>query len=167
MIQVESNKEDTSSIVVFRDAILISMAGVTTQEDCAVRDISTPHSTQRVNTSLYYSCPNLVERVNKNLKLHFAFFTSCLNSVIHSTTSLTLCKVFLGREFSFHLLNVWAISSENQTCVNLTKPRKAVATQYNVGRQNIFYSVEYLVVCRQMIQSKKVDHFSAKLAMPF
>ncbi|KAJ8888810.1 hypothetical protein PR048_008302 [Dryococelus australis] len=83
---------------------------------------------KHVNTSPYYPCPNLVERLNKNVKVALHIFHNSdqhhwdtnlpelnitFNSAPHNTTGYAPSKVFLGREPSLPLLNVWGIPSES------------------------------------------------------
>ncbi|KAJ8868595.1 hypothetical protein PR048_030133 [Dryococelus australis] len=76
---------------------------------------------KHTNTSPHYPCPNIVERVKKNVKTTLRIFHSndhcswdinlpdlslAFNSVTHSATSFTPSIVFLGRELPSPLLNV-------------------------------------------------------------
>ncbi|KAJ8885664.1 hypothetical protein PR048_011862 [Dryococelus australis] len=108
---------------------------------------------KHVNTSPYYPCPNLVERINNNAKLALSMFHSvdqrswdddlpelnlALNSISHSATGFSPNKVFFGRELPLAILSVWVIPPESletmtgkelencrcQTGINLETARK-------------------------------------------
>ncbi|KAJ8885479.1 hypothetical protein PR048_011677 [Dryococelus australis] len=125
---------------------------------------------KHIKTSPFYHCPNLVERVNKNIKVGFRIF----HTVFHQVK-------FLRHEFPSPLLNAWVIPPEaldcrslkeletiwSRTCVNLKNAMKSLAKKYNCGRQKNFYQVGDLVVCGQVIHSKKIYPVYSKLAMSY
>ncbi|KAJ8885200.1 hypothetical protein PR048_011396 [Dryococelus australis] len=82
---------------------------------------------KHITTSLYYTCPNIVEQVNKNVKVALKIFhnmyhhswdqnlpeLNCyFNSAPHSATGFSPCKIFLCRELPVPRLNVWVIRPE-------------------------------------------------------
>ncbi|KAJ8875631.1 hypothetical protein PR048_023527 [Dryococelus australis] len=134
---------------------------------------------KHVNTSPYYPCPNLVDRINKNVKVALTF-----SSVPHSSTSFSQGKVFLGCELPLPLINLWGIPPLflkatsgkeleeiwQKTCVNLEKAGRItpirwvtwwfVDTMYKAIRHSIFLGpvtvllgdlANYLLVTRKHI----------------
>ncbi|KAJ8868287.1 hypothetical protein PR048_029803 [Dryococelus australis] len=50
---------------------------------------------------------------------------------------------------------------------NLEKARRGMERKYNQDRVANPYNMSDLVVCRHYVHSRKAEHFSSKLSMPF
>ena len=131
-------------------------------------------SIKAYTSSPYHPQGNQVERFNRNLKsaltaLHshhhsdwedeIAFLNLGFNSTPHSATHSSPALVFMGRHLSHPLLNQWGIPDIHaplndrerqqlwqQVTVSLSKARAAVASKYNVGRQDSPFHVGDLVL---------------------
>ncbi|KAJ8886406.1 hypothetical protein PR048_012617 [Dryococelus australis] len=92
-----------------------------------IKDLCFECGVKHIPMSSYYPCPNIVERVNINVKVALHIFHNndqrgwdrnlpelCLtfNSVPHSAMGFSQCKIFLGKELPVPLLNVWGIPIE-------------------------------------------------------
>ncbi|KAJ8878277.1 hypothetical protein PR048_018854 [Dryococelus australis] len=150
---------------------------------------------KRITTNPYYPCQNLVERVDKDVKVALSIFHShvhwswdenmaelnlTFNSVPHSTTGFSPSKVFLGCELPSTLLNIWGTPPEtlnitdqgtlhtlwDQTYVNLQKAMRSVAKKYSQGRITKVFNCGDLVMCQQMVLSNKANYVSSNWRRP-
>ncbi|KAG8237625.1 hypothetical protein J437_LFUL017875 [Ladona fulva] len=120
------------------------------------------YGVKHIFTSTYYPCPNIAERVHRNLRFALTAFTQenhatwdqflgdlsfAFNTATHEGTGYTPCKLFFGRDIPHPLNNVWKVpisiadntTSETklanywQSAVkNLSKAHKRYASAYNI-----------------------------------
>ncbi|KAJ8875664.1 hypothetical protein PR048_023562 [Dryococelus australis] len=132
---------------------------------------------KHVNTSPYYSCPNLVEMINNNLKVALSIFhnvdqhgwdENLPDNFFWARTVITYPK-FVGNspETSETTCGKELEPFWHQTCINLEKLRISVEKKYNKDRLDNPYTEGDLVVFRHYVRSNKAAHFSSKLAMPY
>ncbi|KAJ8887798.1 hypothetical protein PR048_014016 [Dryococelus australis] len=104
---------------------------------------------KHVNTSLYYPCPNLVERIKRNLMVALGIFHNVdqrnWDENLPDSTGYSPSKDFLGRDLTLIIQNGWGIPPESlentwgkelekiwhQTCANLEKARSSVENKYD------------------------------------
>lgn len=147
-----------------------------------------------VNTSPYYPCPNLSERLNRNIKssliafhnkkhntwdenlnlLQFAF-----NTAYHETIKMSPFSAMFGYQPNEPLKLIWKIDDvllgnfNNSIDTrkrweiifrNLRNARIKLAKQYNKNRVPNFFKKGDMVCFRQNVISKKADKVTQKLA---
>ncbi|KAJ8894240.1 hypothetical protein PR048_006852 [Dryococelus australis] len=137
-----------------------------------IKDMCFELGVKHVNMSPYYPCPNLVEWVNKNIKVALRIFHNSeqhgwnlnISELSLAFNSVPQSKVFLGRELPSPLLNIWGIPSEcldvsnkkelenpwQQAYANLEKAMRSIAKKYNQVTLDNPYDVGELVLCRKI-----------------
>lgn len=146
-----------------------------------------------VHTAPYYPCPNLVERVHRNLRFALSAYctqshkiwdeflgdlTFAFNTSVHESTLYSPAKLFLGRLIPHPLNNIWELPNcvldtscsdhdlrqhWTKAVQNLNKAHKRYAASYNKLHSVPQFKIGDLVLAQNHSVSSKLKNRMSKL----
>ncbi|KAJ8885492.1 hypothetical protein PR048_011690 [Dryococelus australis] len=127
-----------------------------------LKDICFEWEMKHINTCPYYPFPNLVDRVNKNVKVALSIFHNhghhccdqniwelslVFNSIPHATTGMR--SAVFSIEHLGHTPENLDTTNQKELYSSLEKAMRTVARKYNAGRLNNKYDVgDLLLYCQ-------------------